>query len=205
MAAVAGVGEDALDLGADRVFHRGNDRCQRVPVIGVAGKGHGVQGKLAALRALQRGGDGDFARRIRRARAPSPCRCTRPHGRASCRYLAAALTLPLFENGRGLVERPLEDRVQLRIVGDLALDVADDPPEIGLQFAQGLAGPLELLGVRIALMLKDRFGPDAPAMRDDILPRLRCDACGGKNVDLTCVLDHSARAPDNPYQKAKGG
>ncbi|GLS29982.1 hypothetical protein SAMN04488498_104313 [Mesorhizobium albiziae] len=53
--------------------------------------------------------------------------------------------------------------------------------------------------------LRDRFGPDAPAMRDDILPRLRCDACGGKNVDLTCVPDHSARAPENPYSKAKGG
>jgi hypothetical protein len=59
--------------------------------------------------------------------------------------------LPLLENRRRLVERPLEDRVQFRIPGDLALDVAGGPHEIGLQLAQGLACPLELLRVGIAL------------------------------------------------------
>ena len=53
--------------------------------------------------------------------------------------------------------------------------------------------------------LRDRFGPDAPAMLDDILPLLRCDAGGGKNVDLTCVPDGSARVRRTPYLKAKGG
>lgn len=33
--------------------------------------------------------------------------------------LAAALALTLLENGGGLVERPFEERVQLRIAGDL--------------------------------------------------------------------------------------
>ena len=47
-------------------------------------------------------------------------------------------------------------RVQLRIAGDLAPDVADGAPEIGLELAQRLVGPLELLGVGIALMLDQR-------------------------------------------------
>ena len=31
---------------------------------------------------------------------------------------------------------------------------------------------------------RDRFGPDAPMMRRDVLPRLRCSKCGGKNIDI---------------------
>jgi len=32
--------------------------------------------------------------------------------------------------------------------------------------------------------LRDRLGPDAPAMSDDLKPKLRCARCGGRNIDL---------------------
>lgn len=34
------------------------------------------------------------------------------------------------------------------------------------------------------LALRDRLGPEAPMMRDDILPKLRCSKCGGKKLDI---------------------
>lgn len=151
VAAVAGVGEDARDIGADGGFHRGNDRFEGVPVIGIAGKRHGMQRELAALGALQR----------RRHRHLHP----ELVGRAGLALadaldlmgvkavdLAAALALPLLENRRGLVERPAEDRLEFRVADDLAGDVAGYAPEIGLELAQRLAGPLELFGVGVALV-----------------------------------------------------
>lgn len=58
--------------------------------------------------------------------------------------------------------------------------------------------------------LRDRFGPDAPAMADDLIPYLRCTACGGERGKLVRLI----YAPDsnkvsgmgeNLYQKAKEG
>lgn len=37
--------------------------------------------------------------------------------------------------------------------------------------------------------LRDRLGPDAPAMHHDIAPRLRCEKCGGKKVGLIYAPD----------------
>ncbi|MBZ9894261.1 hypothetical protein LB545_07875 [Mesorhizobium sp. BR1-1-6] len=55
-------------------------------------------------------------------------------------------------------------------------------------------------------MLKDKLGPDAPAMADDLIPKLRCARCGGKAVGLIYSPD-----PDkvsgmgrSHYAKAKG-
>lgn len=59
-------------------------------------------------------------------------------------------------NGGRLVARPFEERIQPRIAGDLATDVANGPAEIGLEPAQRLVRPLELLGVGIALMADQR-------------------------------------------------
>jgi hypothetical protein len=70
--------------------------------------------------------------------------------------LAGALALLLLQNRPGLVERPLKIRVQLRIAGDLAGDVANGAAEIGVQLARRLAGPLELLGMGIALIHDQR-------------------------------------------------
>ncbi len=60
VAAVAGVGEDALDLVADGLLHVRDHRRQCVAVVGIAGQGLCIQDELAALRAFQRGGDGDL-------------------------------------------------------------------------------------------------------------------------------------------------
>jgi hypothetical protein len=37
--------------------------------------------------------------------------------------------------------------------------------------------------------LRDRFGPDAPAMADDLIPKLKCAKCGGKRVGLIYTPD----------------
>ncbi|MER8882581.1 hypothetical protein [Mesorhizobium sp. M0816] len=37
--------------------------------------------------------------------------------------------------------------------------------------------------------LRARFGPDAPAMADDLIPKLRCAKCGGKRVGLIYTPD----------------
>jgi hypothetical protein len=48
--------------------------------------------------------------------------------------------------------------------------------------------------------LRDRFGPDAPAMHDDIAPKLRCARCGGKKVGL--IYTPAGKSTwDNPYLK----
>lgn len=39
------------------------------------------------------------------------------------------------------------------------------------------------------VVLRERLGPDAPAMARDLIPRLRCDACGRRDVTLTYVPD----------------
>jgi hypothetical protein len=49
--------------------------------------------------------------------------------------------------------------------------------------------------------LRDRFGPDAPAMSADLIPKLRCAKCGGKKVGLIYAPD----TRPNAYGKAKGG
>jgi hypothetical protein len=33
--------------------------------------------------------------------------------------------------------------------------------------------------------LAAKFGPDAPAMHDDLVPRLKCTKCGGRQIGLT--------------------
>lgn len=67
--------------------------------------------------------------------------------------LAAALALLLLHDGLRLIERPEEDRPELLVTINLVLDVADGPPQIGLELAQRLARPLELFGMGVTLML----------------------------------------------------
>ena len=52
------------------------------------------------------------------------------------------------------------------------------------------------------LKLRDRFGPDAPAMEWDIRPKLKCGKCGGKAVGLIYSPDTT---PRSPYREATGG
>jgi hypothetical protein len=51
--------------------------------------------------------------------------------------------------------------------------------------------------------LAERFGPGAPAMHDDLVPRLKCTNCGGKQIGL--IYTPAVRPSGNPYLKAKGG
>ncbi|WP_258606572.1 hypothetical protein [Mesorhizobium sp. AR10] len=46
--------------------------------------------------------------------------------------------------------------------------------------------------------LCDRFGPDAPATADDLIPTLKCAMCGGKSVGLI----YSPDSTPNAYRKA---
>lgn len=45
--------------------------------------------------------------------------------------------------------------------------------------------------------LRDRFGPDAPAMRGDLVPKLKCVRCGGKNVGLIYMPASNALRTQN--------
>jgi hypothetical protein len=48
--------------------------------------------------------------------------------------------------------------------------------------------------------LRDRFGPDAPAMEWDLKPKLKCSRCGGNKVGLIYTPDTCP----NAYGRAKG-
>ncbi|MDX8536001.1 hypothetical protein RFM23_00010 [Mesorhizobium abyssinicae] len=47
---------------------------------------------------------------------------------------------------------------------------------------------------------RDCYGPDSPAMADDLIPRLKCNRCGGTAVGVIYTPDTSR----NAYGKAKG-
>lgn len=47
-------------------------------------------------------------------------------------------------------------------------------------------------------MLRGKLGPDAPAMRDDLVPKLRCAKCRGKQIGLIY-----SPAGNNKYQAYK--
>jgi len=53
-------------------------------------------------------------------------------------------------------------------------------------------------------MLRDKLGPDHGAMHDDLVPKLRCSKCGGK--DLGLIVSPPAKTNNlNPYLAQKQG
>ena len=58
VALVSGVGQDAFDPGAGQRLDVRDDGFERVAVIGPSGQCLGMDGELAALAAVERGGDG---------------------------------------------------------------------------------------------------------------------------------------------------
>jgi hypothetical protein len=44
------------------------------------------------------------------------------------------------------------------------------------------------------MKLRDRFGPDAPAMADDLIPKLKCAVCGSKKFGLIYTSDTAPNA-----------
>ena len=57
VASVSGIGEDLFDLIANEVFYAGDYVFQGVAIIRVSGKGHGMDGELAAFGTVERGGE----------------------------------------------------------------------------------------------------------------------------------------------------
>lgn len=58
------------------------------------------------------------------------------------------------------------------------------------------------------IKLREKLGPDAPAMHDDLAPKLRCSKCEGKEIGLRYAKD-SVKTPGmgqglSAYAKAKG-
>ena len=55
-------------------------------------------------------------------------------------------------------------------------------------------------------VLRERLGPDAPAMAPDLIPRLRCDGCGGRDVTLTYSPNTTPSGDIGAsYRRAKDG
>jgi hypothetical protein len=59
--------------------------------------------------------------------------------------------------------------------------------------------------------LRDKLGPDAPAMADDLTPKLKCERCGSKRVGVIYAPDPDkvtgmgkAIPGKSLYAKAKG-
>lgn len=51
--------------------------------------------------------------------------------------------------------------------------------------------------------LRERLGPDAPAMHDDLAPKLKCSRCGSKKLGL--IYSPPAQGNANRYRSAKDG
>jgi hypothetical protein len=48
-------------------------------------------------------------------------------------------------------------------------------------------------------VLLDRLGPDAPAMADDLTPKMRCEKCKGKAVGL--IYSPGKTTTVNPFER----
>ncbi|RWK79642.1 MAG: hypothetical protein EOR51_12090 [Mesorhizobium sp.] len=57
-------------------------------------------------------------------------------------------------------------------------------------------------GRLIVEAIKAKLGPDAPAMSDDLIPKLKCAKCGGKQVGLTYTPTEIKRVDVSDYRKA---
>src|SRR5262245_38047312 len=134
VAAIAGIGDAAIDQVADECFHLWNDRGERVPVIGITRQHCDVGDKLAAGGMLCRGGNAsvysDLVGPVRLALADAL------NLRRMQRIdLAAALPALLFQHPPSQGKWPKQRLLQALIAGDATLDVADDAAELGLELA----------------------------------------------------------------------
>ncbi|QKC83297.1 hypothetical protein [Mesorhizobium sp. NZP2077] len=53
--------------------------------------------------------------------------------------------------------------------------------------------------------IKDKLGPDAPAMADDLIPKLKCAKCGGKQVGLIYSPDTTPNGKYGTAQAVRDG
>src|SRR5579864_1454706 len=160
MAAIAAVGDETFDARADLRLDLGDHRRQSMAVIGIARQRFGMGDELAALRAMQRRGERDLHAELVR-----PMRLALVDAfdlrRVQRIDLLAALVLTLFAHPLGEPERATKDLLYGLLASDLARNVAHHPAEIGPQRPQRFIGPLELLGVGVALVGDQRALTDA--------------------------------------------
>lgn len=52
--------------------------------------------------------------------------------------------------------------------------------------------------------LKARLGPEHGAMHDDLVFKMRCSKCGGKNVGLTVIPNYKGKDV-NPFERNSNG
>ncbi len=119
MAAIAGVGDDAVEHVSDERLHRRNDRGERVPVIRVAGQRGDMGDELTAPGMLHRRCDAHFHPElvglVRLALADAF------HlGRMQRIDFAAALAAVLQQHTLGEIKRPHEGLAQALLARDLA-------------------------------------------------------------------------------------
>lgn len=120
--------------------------------------------ELAALAAVQRGGDADLAAELIGLVGLA---LTDAFGFRSVQGidLPAALASILGVDLAGERERQSEGGFQLRLAPDAPTDVPDDPAQHRADRSERPVGPVELLGVGIALMGDQGMLADAPATR----------------------------------------
>src|SRR5262249_51010897 len=134
VAAIAGIGDTAIEDVADERLHLRNDRGERVPVIRIARQCCSMGDKLPAGGMLHRGGDAhfdtEFVRPVRFALADAL-----DLWGVQGIDLAAALAALLLLHAPGQEQGRYERFPQIFIPDDAPLDVADDTAEIGLELA----------------------------------------------------------------------
>jgi hypothetical protein len=120
VAAIAGIGDAAIEDIADERLHLRNDRAQRVPVIGIAGQCCGMGDELPAGGMFHRGGDAhfdtEFVRPVRFAFADAL-----DLWGVQGIDLVAALAALLFQHAPGQEQRPRcheKDRISARAGND---------------------------------------------------------------------------------------
>ncbi len=146
VAFVSGIGQDALDAGAGQGLDIREHGLKCVPVIGLSGQRLGVNGELAALTAVQRGGDGGLDAELIGLVGLAFADAFDLRRVQGLDMLAAA-AWPLGQDPVGFVELGGKLVLQEAVAGFFADNVADGAAEIGSQRAQLGFGAVELLGV----------------------------------------------------------
>src|SRR6266702_7225436 len=152
MAAIAGIGVQPIDRGADEFLDPRDHLGQRVAVIGIARQRLYMGDELAALAMLEGGGNADLDAELVRLVGLTLADALHFGGMQTV-DLGAALPALLRAHPLAKAEQVSEAALEPMVAVDLAGVVADDAAEIGLERAQRLVGALELPGMGVALML----------------------------------------------------
>src|SRR3979409_1844614 len=152
MTAIAGIGVEPLDRGADEFLDPRDHLSQRMAVIGTARQRPHMGDELAALAVLEGGGHADLDAELVRLMGLALADAFHFGGMQAV-DLGAALSALLRSYPSSEAEQGSQAALEPVVAVDLAGNVADDAAEIGLERAQCPVGALELLGMGVTLML----------------------------------------------------